>query len=120
MTLGANPGSETISKWLLQDMNIINYPPSPQAIITHLWLSAYIPEIIETAQKYPKAKSFSCENTVAQMMAPIIMWCLIQAGAIDDPGAYWNPFMLKINRIVILIIFMLLATPTGSELYSGA
>lgn len=33
-------------KWLLQDMNIINYPPSPQAIITHLWLSAYIPEII--------------------------------------------------------------------------
>lgn len=46
MTLGANPGSETISKWLLQDMNIINYPPSPQAIITHLWLSAYIPEII--------------------------------------------------------------------------
>lgn len=46
MTLGANPGSKTISKWLLQDMNIINYRPSPQAIITHLWLSAYIPEII--------------------------------------------------------------------------
>lgn len=47
MTRGANQGSETISKWFLQDMNIINAPRrSPQAIITHLWLSAYIPEII--------------------------------------------------------------------------
>lgn len=46
MTLGAHQGSETISKWFLQDMNIINSPRrSPQAIITHLWLSASIPEI---------------------------------------------------------------------------
>lgn len=46
MTPGANQGTETISKWFLQDMNIIISPRrSPQAIITHLWLSASVPEI---------------------------------------------------------------------------
>lgn len=70
--------------------------------------------------KYPKAKSFSCENTVAQMIVPFIMRCLIQAGAIDDPGAYWNPFMLKINRIATPVIFMIVATPPRCKLHSGA
>lgn len=92
MTLGANRGSETISKWFLQDMNIINSPARcPQAIITQLWLSASIPKITLTAQKHPKAKSFSCENTAAQI-APFIIWGLNQAAVIDNPGAYWNPF----------------------------
>lgn len=46
MTLGVNQASETIPKWFLQDKNIINsLRCSPQAIITHLWLSASIPKI---------------------------------------------------------------------------
>lgn len=39
-------------------------------------------------------------------MAPFIIWCRNQAAAIDEPGAYWNPFMFKINNFFMSMIFL--------------
>lgn len=118
MSLGANRGSQTIPKWVLQNMNMIKSLLRPSSPTCGFLLLSQKSVKLPKSTKKQKQTPFSCENTAAQM-APFIIWGLNQAGAIDDPGAHWNPFMLKIKKIFMLMVLMRLAPPTGS-LCSGS